>query len=97
MPPVLRTIRRPGPLGGLFSRSRGLRPDVDVWLSIGLQEGDNAVSDTRLLRDAILAMRHGDASHLHYKEFPDGTHSERSWEAQVREALISWRISELAN
>ena len=94
---VLRTLRRPGPLGGLFSRSRGLRADVDVWLSIGLQEGDNAVSDTRLLRDAILAMRHGNASHRHYTEFPDGTHSERSWEGQVREALTSWRISELAN
>jgi predicted alpha/beta superfamily hydrolase len=86
---VLRTIRRPGPIGGLFSRSRGLRDDTDVWLSIGLQEGDSAVADARRLRDVILTMRRGNQSRLRYVEYSDGTHSERSWAQQLRRALIS--------
>lgn len=86
---VLRTIRRPGPIGGLFSRSRGLRDDADVWLSIGLQEGDSAIADARRLRDVILTMRRGNQSRLRYVEYSDGTHSERSWAEQLRAALIN--------
>ena len=38
------------------SRQRGLASDVRVWLSIGMQEGDEAIADTRRLRDVIVAM-----------------------------------------
>lgn len=84
---VLRTIRRPGMLAGLFSRSRGLNNDADIWVSIGLHEGDEAVDDARRLRDVILAMHGGDPSHLRYREFADGTHSEKSWAEQLPIAL----------
>jgi enterochelin esterase-like enzyme len=84
---VLRAVKRPGILGGIFSRSNGLRADVDVWLSIGLKEGEAAVSDTRKLRDTLTAMRHGDVSRLTYFEDPAGEHSEDSWARQIRAAL----------
>jgi enterochelin esterase-like enzyme len=85
---ILRTIRRPGMFGGFFSsHARGLSPAADVWLSIGLDEGAEAVDDARRLRDAVLALRHGDASHLRYREYPDGDHSERAWASQLPDAL----------
>ena len=84
---ILRAIKRPGILGGIFSRSNGLRADVDVWLSIGLNEGQEAVSDTRRLRQTLTEMRHGDASRLQYYEDPDGEHNEASWARQLRRAL----------
>ena len=58
---ILRAIKRPGILGGIFSRSNGLRADVDVWLSIGLKEGHAAVADARRLRETLTEMRHGDS------------------------------------
>lgn len=88
---ILRQIRRPGIFGRLLSRSAGLRSDVDVWLSIGLKEGDEAVNDTRRLRDVITAMRHGDGSRLTYYEDPDGEHSESCWAVQLRRALLTVR------
>lgn len=88
---ILRAIRRPGVLGGLFSRSNGLRPDVDIWLSIGLHEGEAAVADARRLRDTLTEMRHGDVSRLRYCEDPDGAHSEASWASQLRAALALCR------
>jgi predicted alpha/beta superfamily hydrolase len=84
---ILRAIKRPGILGGLFSRSKGLRPDVDVWLSIGLTEGDTAVDDVRRLRDTLTDMRQGDVSRIRYFEDPQGAHSEESWARQVAMAL----------
>jgi enterochelin esterase-like enzyme len=85
---ILRTIRRPGLLGGFFSsHARGLAPAADVWVSIGLDEGDEAIDDARRLRDVILSMRHGDASHLHYREYANGAHSEAAWAAQLPDAL----------
>ncbi|TAK17519.1 MAG: esterase family protein [Acidobacteria bacterium] len=86
---ILRAIRRPGMLGGLFSRSSGLRADADIWLSIGLKEGDTAIADARRLRDTILDMRLGDASRLRYFEDPDGEHSESSWARQLERALAN--------
>lgn len=84
---ILRAIKRPGVLGGIFSRSNGLRADVDVWLSIGLNEGHEAVADTRRLRQTLTEMRHGDVSRLRYYEDPDGGHNEASWARQLRRAL----------
>jgi len=92
---ILRTIKRPGILGGLFTlrslggggRSNGIRPDTDVWLSIGLQEGEAAIDDTRRLRDALTSMRHGDTSRLDYYEDPEGSHSEASWAVQFEKAV----------
>lgn len=91
---VLRTIRRPGPLTELFVRSRGLRDDLDIWLSIGLEEGVEAVSDTRRLRDVIVAMRHGNQSRLRYVEYSDGSHSEASWALQLEQALQATPLRE---
>lgn len=84
---VLRAVKRPGILGGIFSRSNGLRADVDVWLSIGLKEGAAAVADARKLRDTLAEMRHGDRSRIRYYEDPDGEHSENCWARQIRMAL----------
>jgi len=84
---VLRTIRRPGPLTELFVRSRGLREDLNIWLSIGLEEGAEAVRDARRLRDVIVAMRHGNQARLRYVEYSDGSHSESSWALQFERAL----------
>lgn len=84
---ILRAIKRPGILGGIFSRSNGLRADVDVWLSIGLHEGDEAVADVRRLRDTLTDMRHGDVTRLRYVEDPDGGHNEASWARQLARAL----------
>jgi enterochelin esterase-like enzyme len=87
---ILRAIKRPGMLGGIFSRSKGLRPDVDVWLSIGLTEGDTAVDDVRRLRDTLTGMRQ-DTSRMKYFEDPGGAHSEESWARQIAMALPSRR------
>lgn len=84
---ILRAIKRPGILGGIFSRSNGLRADVDVWLSIGLQEGDAAIADVRRLRDTLTDMRQGDVARLRYVEDPDGGHNEASWARQLARAL----------
>ncbi len=86
---ILRAIKRPGILGGMFSRSNGLRADVDVWLSIGLHEGHAAVADARRLRETLTAMRHGDASRLRYYEDPDGGHTENAWARQLGRALAT--------
>ncbi len=69
------------------SRQRGLASDVRVWLSIGMQEGDEAIADTRRLRDVIVAMRRGNRSRLRYVEYSGGTHSEDAWRDQLRDAL----------
>lgn len=84
---ILRAIKRPGIFGGLFSRSNGLRSDVDVWVSIGLNEGGTAVADARRLRETLKEMRRGDMSRVRYYEDPAGTHSEDSWARQLRMAL----------
>jgi predicted alpha/beta superfamily hydrolase len=86
---ILRGIKRPGILSGLFPRSAGLRPDVDVWLSIGLKEGESALSDARKLRDTLTEIRHGDVSRLTYVEDPEGQHFEESWARQLATALSS--------
>jgi len=88
---ILRAIRRPGILGGIFSRSKGLRPDVDVWLSIGLTEGDTAVDDVRKLRDTLTEFRQGDRSRIRYFEDAGGAHSEEFWARQIAMALPSRR------
>ena len=87
---ILRAIRRPGVFTRFFSHGHRLRDDVQVWLSIGLQEGDQAIDDARRLRDVILDLRGGDASRLRYVEDPDGTHSEDSWRRQFADACRSW-------
>jgi len=84
---ILRAIRRPGTFTRFFSHGHGIRDDVKVWLSIGLQEGAEALADARRLRDVLLDMRTGDTSRLRYFEDPDGTHSEASWAAQLEDAL----------
>lgn len=84
---ILRAIRRPGIFGGIFSRSNGLRADVDVWLSIGLREGHQAVNDARRLRETLTKMRRGDVSRMRYFEDPDGAHNEASWARQLKRAL----------
>ena len=84
---VLRAIRPPGKFTRLFSHGRGIRDDVRIWLSIGLQEGEPALADARRLRDVLLDTRGGDASRLRYVEDPDGTHSEASWARLLGDAL----------
>jgi enterochelin esterase-like enzyme len=84
---ILQEIHPPRGVRRLVSRSRGLADDVRVWLSIGLQEGEGAVSDVRRLRDVILDARGGDTSRFLYAEDPDGQHAESSWARQLVPAL----------
>ena len=89
---VLRTIRRPGVFTRFFSSAHGIHDDVNVWLSIGLEEGRQAIDDTRRLRDEMLEMRNGDGSRLRYFEDPAGTHCEASWAEQLPMALTMDRL-----
>lgn len=86
---ILRQVRRPGVFTRFFANGHGLHNDVRVWLSIGLKEGDEALSDARRLRDVIIDMRSGDRSRFEYFEDADGTHSEASWAHLLPQALKS--------
>lgn len=58
----------------------GKRPRI--WLDIGMQEGDEAVSDARAL-NALLLQMGWDAKTLRYVEAKDGQHDEGSWARRV--------------
>jgi enterochelin esterase-like enzyme len=64
-------------------RAARLAPPPRIWLDIGRREGARAVGDTRML-NAILAHQ---SSALHYREDPEGDHSERAWSRRLPAAL----------
>lgn len=58
-----------------------------VWLDVGTDEGDEALADARLLRDALLAKGWTVAEDLAYEEVEGGAHNESSWAARVERIL----------
>ena len=56
-----------------------------VWLDIGGREGREALENTRLLRDRLVARGWGEG--LHYFEDRRGDHSERAWARRARAML----------
>ncbi len=61
-----------------------------IWLDVGTHEGDNpatVVSDTRLLRDELLARGWVDGKTISYHEFEGATHSEAAWAARFGSVL----------
>ena len=58
-----------------------------IWLDVGAREGERCVSDSRLLRDALVAKGWVLGEDLSYFEAEDGEHNERSWGARVAPML----------
>ena len=57
-----------------------------VWLDIGGREGNEALTDARVLRDRMLA--HGwNRDNFYYHEDRRGDHSERAWAGRARMVL----------
>ena len=66
------------------SLPEGERPRV--WLDIGGREGNEALTDARMLRDRMLA--HGwNRDNFYYHEDRRADHSERAWAGRVRMVL----------
>lgn len=61
---------------------------VKLWLDIGTSEGDTAVHDTRLLRDALKDKGWKEGNDLTYQEFESAQHNEASWAARFDQVLL---------
>lgn len=57
-----------------------------IWIDIGTAEGDQAVQDTRALRDALLQKGWADTD-LHYIEAQNAPHNERAWAERMPDML----------
>jgi predicted alpha/beta superfamily hydrolase len=57
-----------------------------IWLDIGLDEDEDAVSDVRTLYDALITAG-WPTDRLRFMEVPGGLHNERSWGKRVPEML----------
>jgi predicted alpha/beta superfamily hydrolase len=58
-----------------------------IWLDMGTEEGVRAVSDARLLRDALLAKGWNLDRDLHYHEAHGARHTEAAWAQRVEPIL----------
>ena len=61
---------------------------LKLWVDIGTSEGDNALPDTRLLRDALKEKGWKEGSELTYQEFEGAQHNESSWAARFDKVLL---------
>ena len=57
-----------------------------IYLDVGLQEGDDTVFDTRRMRDLLLDRGWTLGGTLRYVEDPDGDHDEASWGRRISTA-----------
>ena len=55
------------------------KPNLRIWLDIGLKEPSQAVPDTRLLRDALIKKGWQQGCDLAYTEAEEGDHTEWAW------------------
>ena len=55
------------------------KPDLRIWLDIGLKESSRAAPDARLLRDALVRKGWELGHELAYTEAKDGEHTESAW------------------
>ena len=58
-----------------------------IWLDMGTEEGLRAISDARLLRDALLAKGWNLDQDLHYHEAHGARHTETAWAQRVEPIL----------
>lgn len=58
-----------------------------VWLDVGTDEGEEALTDAQALRDALVARGWVLGGDLAYEEVPGGAHNESSWAARVERIL----------
>ncbi|MBL8784718.1 MAG: carbohydrate esterase, partial [Deltaproteobacteria bacterium] len=63
------------------------KPPLHIWLDIGTTEGQETVSDTRLLRDALTAKGWVLNQDLAYHEYQGASHNEAAWAARFDEIL----------
>ena len=58
-----------------------------IWVDIGTREGEEAITGTRRLRDALIAKGWTLGTDLHYLEQENGGHDEISWASRVEGML----------
>lgn len=58
-----------------------------IWLDAGTNEGNDVLSDVRLLKDALLKKGWAEGQDLAYMEAEGGGHNEQSWAARVENVL----------
>jgi predicted alpha/beta superfamily hydrolase len=61
---------------------RDAKPDLRIWLDIGSDEGDEATTGARHLRDALVAKGWALGRDLRYVEAPHARHDESAWAAR---------------
>jgi predicted alpha/beta superfamily hydrolase len=61
---------------------------LKLWVDIGTSEGDSALPDARLLRDALKEKGWKEGSDLAYHEFEGAGHNEASWAARFDQVLL---------
>ncbi len=61
---------------------------LKLWVDIGTTEGDTALPDTRLLRDALKEKGWKEGTDLAYHEFEGAGHNEASWAARFGQVLL---------
>jgi len=68
-------------------RTLEAKPDVRVWIDVGTEEGDYAVKDAGLLRDALVARGWSLGGDLKYFEAAGARHDELAWAERVGPVL----------
>jgi len=63
------------------------RPNLRIWLDIGLAEGKKAVDDVRLLRAGLVKAGWTDGMDLAYSEHEGARHTEAAWAARFGDVL----------
>ncbi|MFL6335614.1 MAG: alpha/beta hydrolase [Pyrinomonadaceae bacterium] len=63
------------------------KTDARIWLDMGTEEGPRAITEARLLRDALLAKGWNLDQDLHYFEAHGARHTETAWAQRVEPIL----------
>jgi predicted alpha/beta superfamily hydrolase len=63
------------------------KPPLRLWVDIGTKEGETAVADARLLRDALVSKGWTVNRDLHYAEAEGAVHDEAAWARRVEPIL----------
>jgi predicted alpha/beta superfamily hydrolase len=64
-----------------------LKPRTRIWLDIGTGEGEAALRDARLVREALLRQGWRDGVDLRYLEEEGARHDEAAWRARAPDVL----------
>lgn len=63
------------------------KPPLRLWVDIGTKEGETALADARLLRDALVSQGWVADRDLHYMEAEGAVHDEAAWARRVEPIL----------